>query len=100
MRQRQLEQILSVQEPWIIPFVFQLTGEYVIQILETVEAHLPKFDPAVYGRFIRDNQAYFQTSQARMIGYGDCYYRCLYKHPSDYVGFRVFAKLREFSESD
>ncbi|MBV4464355.1 hypothetical protein KVG95_13575 [Pseudomonas sp. SWRI79] len=99
VRQGQLERILSVHEPWIVPFVFQLTGEYVIQILETVEAHLPKFDPVLYGRFIRDNQAYFQTTQARMISYWDCYYRRLYKHPSDYVGFRVFAKFREFSKS-
>lgn len=99
VRQRQLERILSMHEPWVVPFVFQLTGEYVIQILETIEAHLPILDPALYGRFIRDNQAYFQTTQARMISYWDCYYRRLYKHPSDYVGFRVFAKLWGFSES-
>lgn len=100
VRQRQLERILSVNESWIVPFVFQLTGEYVIQILEAVEAHLPKFDPELYGRFIRDNQAYFQTTQTRMISYWDCYYRRLYKYPSDYVGCRVLAKFREFSESN
>ncbi|VVP56428.1 hypothetical protein [Pseudomonas fluorescens] len=99
VRQGQLERILLVQEPWIVPFVFQLTGEYVIQILETIETHLPTLDPELYGRFIRDNQAYFQTTQARMISYWDCYYRHLYKLPSDYVGFRVLAKLREFSEN-
>lgn len=99
VRQRQLERILSVHAPWIVPFVLQLTGEYVIQILETVEAHLPKFDPALYGRFIRDNQAYFQTTQARMISYWNCYYRHSYKCQSDYVGFRLFTKFREFQES-
>ncbi len=99
VRQRHLERILSVHEPWVVPFVAQLTGEYVIQILESVEAHLPTLDPALYGRFIRDNRAYFQTTHARMISYWDCYYRRLYKQPSDYVGFRVLAKLREFSES-
>lgn len=98
VRQRYLERILSVREPWVVPFVVQLTGEYVIQILEIVEAHLPSLDPALYGRFIRDNQAYFKTTHARMISYWDCYYRQLYKHPSDYVGFRVFAKTREFYE--
>lgn len=99
VRQRHLERILSVHEPWIVPFVIQLTGEYVIQILETAETHLPTLDSALYGRFIRDNQAYFQTTQARMISYWDCYYRRRYKHQSDYVGFRLLAKLREFSES-
>ncbi len=99
VRQRHLERILSVHETWIVPFVLQLTGEYVIEILETIEAHLPMLDPELYGCFIRDNPAYFHTTQARMISYWDCYYRRLYKHPSEYVGFWVFAKLREFSES-
>jgi hypothetical protein len=97
VRQRHLERVISIREAWVVPFVMQLTGEYVIQILETVEAHLPTLDPELYGRFVRDNQAYFQTTRARMISYWDCYYRCLYKHPSDYVGLRVFAKLFEFS---
>lgn len=98
VRQRHLERILSVRKPWVVPFMVQLTGEYVIQILETVEMHLPMLDPALYSRFIRDNQAYFQTMEARMISYWDCYYRRLYKHPSDYFGFRVLAKIRGFSE--
>ena len=77
VRQRHLERILSAHDPWVVPFVIQLTGEYVIQILETVEAHLLMLDPALYGRFIRDNQVYFQTTEARMISYWDCYYRRL-----------------------
>ncbi|TPG76761.1 hypothetical protein [Pseudomonas arsenicoxydans] len=99
VRQRHLERIVSVHELWIVPFVLQLTGEYVIETLEAVEAHLPTLDPALYGRFIRDNQAYFQTTQARMISYWDCYYRRLYKNPSDYVGFRILSKFCEFSKS-
>lgn len=99
VRQRHLERILSVHELWVVPFVIQLTGEYVIQILQTIEAHLPSLDPALYGRFILDNQAYFQTTEARMISYWDCYYRGMYKYPSEYVGFRVLDKLRKFSES-
>lgn len=100
VRQRYLERILSVREPWVVPFVVQLMGEYVIEILETIRAHLPILDAVLYGRFIRDNQAYFQKMQARMISYWDCYYRRLYKHSSDYVGFPLFAKLREMPESN
>ncbi|KAA0995963.1 hypothetical protein FQ192_07960 [Pseudomonas sp. ANT_J12] len=99
VRQRHLERILSVREPWVVPFVVQLMGEYVIEILETVEAHLPTLDPELYGRFIRDNQAYFQTTQARMISYWDCYYRGRHPSQSDYAGFRLFSKFREFRNS-
>jgi hypothetical protein len=99
VRQRHLERILSMRETWVVPFVIQLMGEYVIQILENVEAYLPTLDTALYGRFAQDNQAYFQTTEVRMISYWDCYYRHPYKHPSNYVEFRVLAKLRAFSES-
>ena len=57
VRKRYLGRILSVREPWVIPFVIQLMGEYFIQILETAEAHLPALNPELYGRFIRENQA-------------------------------------------
>ncbi|RLU07402.1 hypothetical protein CS078_10310 [Pseudomonas prosekii] len=93
VRQRHLERVISIREAWVVPFVMQLTGEYVIQIIETVEAHLPTLDPELYGRFVRDNQAYFHTTRARMISYWDCYYRG--RHPSqfDYAGFRLFSKF-------
>lgn len=98
IRQRQLERILSVSEPWVVPFVIQLTGEYVIEILNTCEAHLPALNPGLYGTFIRDNPRYFQMTQDRMISYWDCYYRGQYKYRSDYVGFRLFDRFREFSQ--
>jgi hypothetical protein len=32
VRQRHLEQVIGVWEPWVIPFVVQLVGEYVVEI--------------------------------------------------------------------
>ncbi|MDR3081774.1 MAG: hypothetical protein LBV60_12755, partial [Streptomyces sp.] len=34
VRQRRLEQLVSSSEPWVVPFVVQLAGEYVLEILE------------------------------------------------------------------
>lgn len=98
VRQRYLERILSVAEPWVAPFVLQLTGEYVIEILDTCETHIQALDPALYGAFIRDNPEYFQLIHNRMISYWDCYYRTLYKRRSDYVGFRLFDRFRTFAD--
>lgn len=97
VRQRQLERVLPVSEPWVVPFVFQLTGEYVIEILNTCEAHFQMLDPMLYGTFIRENQRYFQATQDRMISYWDCYYRWQYQRRSDYVGFRIFDRFQEFA---
>ena len=98
VRQRQLMQILPVPEPWVVPFVLQLTGEYVIEILDTCEAHLPALSPELYGAFIRDNPQYFKALQDRMISYWDCYYRHLYKNRQNYVGFRLFDHFRKLAK--
>lgn len=97
VRQRQLERILPISEPWVVPFVVQLTGEYVIEMLDTCESHFSLLDPVIYGAFIRDNPKYFQATRDRMISYWDCYYRSLYKCKPDYVGFRLFDQLHEFA---
>ncbi|WP_225775880.1 hypothetical protein [Pseudomonas sp. Marseille-Q5115] len=97
VRQRQLERILPVPEPWVVPFVVQLTGEYVIEILDTCESRFSLLDPVLYGAFIRENPKYFQATRDRMISYWDCYYRLRYKRKPDYVGFRLFDRLQEFA---
>lgn len=97
VRQRELQRILMVAEPWVVPFVFQLTGEYVIEILNTCEAHLHELDPVLYGTFIRENPRYFQATRDRMISYWDCCYRWQYPRKTDYVGFRIFERFQEFA---
>ncbi|WP_118178621.1 hypothetical protein [Paraburkholderia phosphatilytica] len=97
VRQRQIERIIASSEPWVAPFVTQLCGEYVIEILGAVEANLPSMDQSTYGVFFRENPQFFQVTSDRMISYWDCYYRWLYKRKSDYVGFRLFDRFREWS---
>ncbi|WP_244114180.1 hypothetical protein [Burkholderia contaminans] len=97
VRQRLIERIIATPEPWVAPFVVQLCGEYVIEILDTVEAHLSSMDQCIYGAFFRENSLFFQRTRDRMISYWDCYYRWLYKREADYVGFRLFNRFCEWS---
>ncbi|BCL90053.1 hypothetical protein ACNRD9_04435 [Ralstonia pseudosolanacearum] len=97
VRQRHLAQIVTLSEPWIVPFVVQLCGEYVIEILEVIEKHLTSMHPCAYGAFFRENPRFFQQTQDRMVSYWDCYYRWLYKRKADYVGFRLFDRFRDWS---
>jgi hypothetical protein len=99
MRQRQIGRLVSSSEPWVAPFVMQLCGEYVIEILDAIETHLPSMDQRVYGAVFRENRLFFQMTQDRMISYWDCYYRWLYKRKPDYVGFRIFEQFREWCAS-
>ncbi|WP_109482341.1 hypothetical protein [Paraburkholderia sp. C35] len=97
VRQRQIERIIASSKPWVAPFVTQLCGEYVIEILDAIEANLPSMDQSTYGAFFRENSLFVRVTRNRMISYWDCYYRWLYKRKSDYVGFRLFDRFREWS---
>jgi hypothetical protein len=90
IRQCNLEPIVSSREPWVVPFVVQLTGEYVIEILQVVYDNLARLDVAAYARFLRDNPAFHAKTEKRIISYWDCYYRNIDRR--EYVGF----KLMEF----
>lgn len=100
LRQRQIARLALAEQAWPLPFVVQLCGEYVMQILETVEAHLPAMNPRRYGGFLRDNAAFLDRAEQRMISYWDCYYRRRYPIRSDYVGFRVFERFRAWQAAE
>lgn len=99
VRQRYVGSLVALSDPWIAPFVAQLCGEYVVEILTQIEASLSSMDSHVYGAFFRDNPVFLERTHDRMISYWDCYYRWLYKRKRDYVGFRVFERFREWEAS-
>jgi hypothetical protein len=97
VRQRQIGRLAMSSEPWVAPFVVQLCGEYVIEILQTVESWLPSMHQSTYAAFFLEHPLFFQKTQDRMVSYWDCYHRWLYKQRRDYVGFRLFERFREWS---
>ncbi|MEC6741930.1 hypothetical protein B8W70_21435 [Pseudomonas sp. 1239] len=97
VRERYLQQIIRAPEAWVIPFVFQLTGEYVIELLALCEANLSTLDASAYGRFFNDNPAYFSLTRARMVSYWDCYHRSRHPHLRSYVGTRLFRAFSDFT---
>lgn len=91
-RQRALGTILTLNEPWSIPFVVALIGEYVIEILDDIAAALPLLDRAVVGQFLHENPTFHRLTQARVVSYWDVYYRARYRR-QDYVGFALIEAL-------
>ena len=68
-RQRSLEQVVIAPDPWVAPYVVQLIGEYVVEIIEVVAAALPELtvpgslQSALYGRFAADNPAFIDLTE-------------------------------------
>ena len=97
IREKHLTRIIAVNATWVAPFVVQLLGEYVIEIIQVIQNNLPVLDKLVYGRFLRSNPEFWTRTQRRVVSYWDCYYRA---HSKDrYPGFRVLDFFRQLEET-
>ncbi|MEU7428773.1 hypothetical protein [Streptomyces sp. NPDC040750] len=100
VRQRHLEQVVSSDELWVVPFVVQLVGEYVLEILEAIQHglfDLPSKRSAqrlLYGDFIARNPAFFATIERRVVSYWSCYYRRGFPVFGTYPGCHLLELLR------
>jgi hypothetical protein len=113
VRQRSLRAIIERTHPWVAPFVVQLIGEYVVEILLDIQSGLSDLDVEgsdhriQYGTFVRENAAFFDLTSQHVMSYWDCYYRAsrsistsppLYSR-SDYPGFELLASLSRAAAS-
>lgn len=91
-RQAALREVLPINEPWSIPFVIALVGEYVIEIIDDIHAAVPGFEREVVATFIGENPQFYELTRARVASYWNCYYRGRFKR-GDYVGFKLLQEL-------
>ncbi|MEV6196223.1 hypothetical protein AB0M19_27945 [Streptomyces sp. NPDC051920] len=100
VRQRHLEKVVGSTDPWVVPFVVQLVGEYVLEILVVICDELRDLAAPgsgghlAYGQFLVDNPAFFARTQRRVVSYWSCYYRSAYASFRGYPGCTVLDLLR------
>lgn len=100
VRQRALQAVVDSAEAWVVPFVVQLIGEYVIEILDDIWTALIDVvvtDPSRqdrYRRFVEENPAAMALTSARVMSYWNCYYRHRFPDRTNYVGHRLIAVLK------
>jgi len=87
IREKHLASILCANHEWVPPFLVQLVGEYVIEILHLVRRNLHHLDPQLYRAFLRGNPSFFALTKQRVISYWDCYHRSVRRE--DYAGFQI-----------
>jgi hypothetical protein len=93
VRQECLAQILGGGEPWLMPYIVQLAGEYVIEIVHDVLREMHMRDTSALAAFARDNPTYLATLSRRATSYWNCYHRRDYPDRADYPGTRVLARI-------
>ena len=70
VRQRHVQALLDGEPPeWALPYIVEVCGEYVVQILELVYSRLRNRDTAAYAELCRLNLPHFLYVHARMVSY-------------------------------
>ncbi|WP_276975559.1 hypothetical protein [Flavobacterium filum] len=98
IRQKRLEKLIdNTDDYFIIPYIFQLLGEYVMEILEVVDKHINDKTIDNYLKFSNENPLYRQQTESRMISYWNEYYRAIpaYRKLNDYIGKEIFDRLKK-----
>lgn len=96
LRQRRLKQLLDETDYFVIPFTFQLLGEYLIEILEVLDKHINAKTIADYSKFIKENPKYWQKTESRMISYWNEYYRNpRFPKLKDYIGQQIVNRIKK-----
>ncbi|MGK5036820.1 hypothetical protein [Janthinobacterium sp. LB3P118] len=94
LREACLRQLLLQERAWTVPFVVQLCGEYVLEIIAAIGAALPAWNADALACYLRENPAYVETLERRAVSYWNCYYRWRYPAWEEYPGGRAMAALR------
>ena len=99
-RQRAVRDLLAHLQPWGAPFVADLIGQYVIEILDEILAAMTPDMARMIAVFAAENPAYWAEIKQRAVSYWNAYYR----HPSSenrgrayrraqYVGFLLIDRI-------
>lgn len=94
-RQACLRELLVGKESWLTPYILQLVGEYIVEIVDDVARHIVTRDPAPLVAFAKENPAYMARLASRVRSYWHYYYEQAYPDLNDYPGTKVLNYLRQ-----
>jgi hypothetical protein len=93
VREKHARLIVASGDTWIPPFVIQLLGEYVLEIIELLETHSAQFSGKAYLEFAEENRKFLELTRQRAVSYWDCYYRSEFPRFQDYPGYQLVRSL-------
>lgn len=97
IREKHIKELLSETLPeWVIPYVFKVCDEYVIEILECVYSKIPTQNISKIKLWCVKNPQLFLRGRDRMISYWNEYYKTKNSKYTDYVGYKLFEQYFGF----
>jgi hypothetical protein len=94
IRQEFAGRLFKRDQPWVIPFLLQLVGEYVCEIVQLVLDHVPDLNSDTIGTFAAENPQFIAITCRRVISYWNEYYRRQFPRFIDYPGYQIMNLLQ------
>lgn len=95
VRAEALARLMTAAPAWAPAYIVPLVGEYVVEIIEQIEAALTEREASTYGAFVEANPAFMTLTRQRVVSYWNCYWRGRWRQEG-YPGARVLARLATF----
>ena len=95
LREKRLNLLSNNSGKWTIPFVIQLIGEYVYELLPIIDKKINENTLDFYAVFREENPKYYQQTESRMISYWNEYYRHKFPKLKEYLGFRIIERIKK-----
>lgn len=96
IRQNRLELLKEYNQNFVIPYKFQLLGEYVKELLEALYDQINENSIEEYFKFMKENKEYTIKTKSRMVSYWNVYYRFETNNKlNNYIGKKIFNKLEK-----
>jgi hypothetical protein len=89
IREQFLRKIMILNEPWVIPYISQLIGEYILEILIVINNNIENIQIKEYTYFFKHNPLFFPRLKQRVISYWDCYYKNEFMDFNEYIGNKI-----------
>lgn len=99
VREECLRQIVAIDRPWVVPFIVQLLGEYVIEIVEVITAAIPAVNAERFSEFALANPEFMAITRRRATSYWDCYYRSRFPQLQTYPGIAALDSIEQMARS-
>ena len=94
IRQEGLNSLVLKDQYFVVPYVFQLLGEYVMEIIIDIDRFIGETNIQLFRRFLLENDSYYKLTKNRMVSYWNEYYRFGENRDiRNYIGKRVFDRL-------
>ena len=95
LREKRLNLISASSENWTVPFIIQLVGEYVYELLPIIDKKINENTLDYYAQFRDENPRYWQQTESRMISYWNEYYRYQFPKLKEYLGFEIMNRIKK-----